>query len=44
MAISEHDIPAPLVLNLDQTKLSYVSPEKYTFSFKDAKLIKGVDD
>ena len=29
-AILEHDIPAPLVVNLDQTPLSYVSPGKYT--------------
>ena len=41
-----HDIPAPLVFNLDQTPLSYVSPGKYTFSFKGAKNvpIKRVDD
>ena len=41
-----HDISAPLVINLDQTPLSYVSPEKYTFSFKGAKNvpIKGIDD
>ena len=45
-AILEHDIPAPLVVNLDQTPLSHVSPGKYTFSFKGAKNvpIKGVDD
>ena len=45
-AILEHDIPAPLVVNLDQISLSYVSPGKYTFSFKGAKNvpIKGVDD
>ena len=45
-AILEHDIPAPLVIDLDQTPLSYVFPGKYTFSFKSAKnvLIKGVDD
>ena len=45
-AILEHDIPAPLVVNLDQTPLSYVSPGKYTFSFKGAKNVPiiGVDD
>ena len=37
-AILEHDIPAPLVIDLDQTPLSYVSPGKYTFSFKGAKM------
>ena len=44
--ILEHNVPAPLVVNLDQTTLSFVSPGKYTFSFKDAKNIpmKGVDD
>ena len=41
-----HDTPTPLVVNLDQTRLSYVSPGKYTFSFKGVKNvpIKGVDD
>ena len=45
-AILEHNILAPLAVNLDQTPLSYVSPGKYTFSFKGAKNvpIKGVDD
>ena len=45
-AILEHYIPAPLVVNLNQTPLYYVSPGKYTFSFKDAKYVpvKGVDD
>ena len=45
-AISEHDIPTSLVINLDQTPLSYVSLGKYTFSFKGAKNvpIRGVDD
>ena len=44
--VYNHDIPADLVINLDQTPLSYVSPEKYTFNFKGAKNvpIKGVDD
>ena len=45
-AILKHDIPALLVVNLDQTPLSYVSPGKYTFRLKGAKNvpIKGVDD
>ena len=44
--ISINDIPSYLVLNIDQTPLSYVSPGKYTFSFKGSKHvpIKGVDD
>ena len=44
-AISSHDIPNFLVLNTDQTPLSYVSPGQYTFSFKGSKNvpIKGVD-
>ena len=44
--VYEHDIPPELVINLDQTPLSYVSPGKYTFSFKGAKNVpvKGVDD
>ena len=44
--IEHHDIPKDLVLNLDQTPLSYVSPGKYTFNPKGAKTvpIKGVDD
>ena len=29
--VSDHDIPMELVLNLDQTPLSYVSLGKYTF-------------
>ena len=45
-AISSHDIPNFLVLNIDQTSLSYVSPGQYTFSFKASKNvpIKGVTD
>ena len=45
-AILEHNIPAPLAVNLDQTPLSYVPLGKYTFSFKGSKNvpIKGVDD
>ena len=44
-AILEHNIPA-LVVNLNQTPLSYVSPGKYKFNFKGAKNvpIKGIDD
>ena len=37
-AISSHDIPNFLVLNTDQTPLSYVSPGQYTFSFKDRRM------
>ena len=41
-----HDIPADLLINLDQTPLSYVSHGKYTFNSKGAKNVplKGVDD
>ena len=44
-AVSDHDIPMELVLNLDQTPLSYVSPGKYTFDLKGSKTvsIKGVE-
>ena len=44
--IEEHDIPKELILNLDQTPLSYTSPGKYTFNPKGAKTvpIKGIDD
>ena len=43
-AVSDHDIPMELVLNLDQNP-SYVSPGKYTFDLKGSKTvpIKGVD-
>ena len=41
-AISTHDIPKFLVLNIDQTPLSFVSPGQYIFSFKGSKnVIKG---
>ena len=44
--VSDDDIPKDLILNLDQTPLSYVSPGKYTFNPKGAKTvpIKGIDD
>ena len=44
--IEEHDIPKELLVKLDQTPLSYVSPGKYTFNPKGAKTvhIKGIDD
>lgn len=44
--IKDHDIPKDLILNLDQTPLSYVSPGKYTFNPIGAKTvpIKGIDD
>ena len=29
--ILDHDVPSAIVINLDQTPLSYVSPGKYTF-------------
>ena len=44
--IEDHDIPKDLILNLDQTPLSYVSPGKYIFNLKRAKTVptKGVDE
>ena len=39
--ILEHDVPAPLIANLDQAPLSYVSQGKYTFSFKGAKMYRS---
>ena len=44
--IFEHDIPKELIINLDQTPLSYVSPGKYNFDVKGVKTvpIKGTDD
>ena len=44
--ILDYEVPSALVLNLDQTPLSYVSPGKYTFSSKGSKNvpIKGLDD
>ena len=43
---SEHNIPPYLIINIDQTPLSYVNTRKYTFSFKGAKniSIKGADE
>ena len=42
----DYDIPSELVLNLDQTPLSYVPAEKYTFSSRGSKNvpIKGLND
>ena len=37
--VYNHDIPADLVIKLDQTLLSYVSPRKYSLNFKGAKNI-----
>ena len=44
--VLEHNIPVDLVLNLDETSLSYISPGKYTFDLKGSTTvpIKGVDD
>ena len=44
--VYEHDIPSELIINLDQTPLSYVSPGKQTFNSKDAKNlpVKGIDN
>ena len=44
--IQELDITKELILNLDQTSLSYVFLGKYTFNPKGAKTvsIKGIDD
>ena len=43
---SDHDIPPELALNLNQTSLFYVLPEKYTFDLKSSKTIpiKSVDN
>ena len=44
--IFAHDIPKELIINLDQTLLSYVSPGKYAFDVKGVKTVptKGIDD
>ena len=44
--IFHHDIPKELMVNLDQTGLSYIRPGKYTFDVKGVKTvpIKGIDD
>ena len=44
--VSDHDIPLELVLNLNQTLLCYVLPQKYTFDLKDSKTVptKGVNN
>ena len=46
LIIQDHDVTKELILNLDQTPLSYVSPGKYTFNPKSAKTmpIKGIND
>ena len=36
--VLEHHIPPDVVLNLDQTPLSYVSPGKYTLTSKDRQM------
>ena len=43
-AFLEHDTPAPLVVNLEQTLLSNVSPGKNAFIGAKNVPIKGVDD
>ena len=45
-AVLDYDIPTSLIVNLDQTHMSHVSPGKYIFSFRGAKNvpIKGVDN
>ena len=45
-AIFCHDILKELIVNLDQTALSYACPGKYTFDVKRVKTvpIKGIDD
>ena len=35
--VYEHDIPSELIINLDQTSLSYISPGKYTINIKVAE-------
>ena len=44
--IFEHDIPKEVMINLDQTPLSYVSPGKCNFDVKGVKTvpIKGNHD
>ena len=44
--VYQHDTPPDLVINLDQTPLSYISPGKYRFNAKGANNvpIKGIDD
>ena len=43
-AIADYDIPKDLVMNLDQTPLSYASHGKYTFNPAKIVSIKGIDD
>ena len=44
--IFEHDIPKEVIINLDQTPISYVSPGKCTFDVESVETvsIKGIDD
>ena len=37
--VVEHSIPKELIINLDQTSLSYVTPGKYIFDLKGVKTI-----
>ena len=39
---SDHDIQLELMLNLDQSPFSYVSPVKHTFDLKGSKTVKSV--
>ena len=45
-AVYEHDIPSELIINLDQTPLSYVSLGRHTFNSKCAENLQviGIDD
>ena len=40
----DHDIPSGLIINLDQTPLSYGSPGKYSFKVGENVPIKGSND
>ena len=44
--VYQHDIPSELIINLDHTPWSYISPGKFTFNIKDAKKVpvKGIGD
>ena len=45
-AIFYHGTPKELIVNLDQTTLSYVSPGKYNFDIKGVNIapIKGINN